>query len=353
MKIIFALLSLMLLAPSAAWRAQTNAPAKFQRGNKTLVSVPVTVSDREGRYISGLKKEDFTLYQDGAEQDIAVFATYDEPVNVALLLDTSGSTKESLVEIKEAAADFIELLNPNDKCLVATFDADVRALSPLTSDQKTLKNSLGEVRPAEKEGSVVFRAVEQIARESFVGAQGRKVIILLSDGKDFGSGVTKGELLSRLEESDVSVYSIFYQTGAGFYKLVIAPDGTLKEGKESKKPEKKAAPKKKKNYSILIPMRGDAHTAEEVKLSAKTADIAAVDSLQQISDATAGRFYQSDAPNLGGIFKKIAGELRQQYRLGYHSKEDVNDSALRDITVKVKRSDAVVRARGKFRASQL
>jgi VWFA-related protein len=233
---------------------------------------------------------------------------------------------------------------------VATFDAQLNVLNPLTSDQKALKNSLDKVRPAEKEGSVVFRAVEQIARESFDNVQGRKVIVLLSDGKDFGSGITKAELLSRLEESDVSVYSIFYQTGAGFNKLVIAPDGTLKEGKEDKKPPKKAAPKKKKNYSILIPLRGDVYTEEQVKLSAKVADIAAVNSLQEISDITAGRFYQSDAPNLGGIFKRIAGELRQQYRLGYYSKDQTSDAGAHDITVKVKRSDAVVRARGKFRA---
>jgi Ca-activated chloride channel family protein len=350
MKIIFALLLLIFLTLPVDLRAQTIALEKIQKGNKTFISVPVTVSDREGRYISGLKKEDFTLYQDGVEQNIASFATYDEPVNIALLIDTSGSAKESLKEIKDAAADFIDLLNRNDKCLVATFDAQLNILNPLTSDQKALKSSLDNVRPAEKEGSVVFRAVEQIARESFDNVQGRKVIVLLSDGKDFGSGITKAELLSRLEESDVSVYSIFYQTGAGFNKLVIAPDGTLKEGKEAKKPPKKAAPKKKKNYSILIPLRGDVYTEEQVKLSAKVADIAAVNSLQEISDITAGRFYQSDAPNLGGIFKRIAGELRQQYRLGYYSKDQTSDAGAHDITVKVKRSDAVVRARGKFRA---
>lgn len=357
MRVIYALLCLMILTLPLDLRAQMSSPDKIRKGNKTLINVPVVVSDREGRYVSGLKKEDFALYENGVEQNIASFSTYDEPVNVALLIDTSGSTKESLKEIKDAAKDFIDLLNPNDKSLVATFDAQVNVLNSLTSDHQTLLSSLDKVRTAEKEGTVLLRAVEQIAQKSFDNVQGRKVIVLLSDGKDFGSFMTKNELLSQLEESDVSIYSIFYQTGAGFNKLTVEPDGTVKEAKESKKTEEKTKEKKpgkkKKNYSILIPLRGDVFTEQEAKLISKAADIEAVNSLREMSDITAGRFYQSDAPNLSGIFKKIAGELRQQYQLSYHSKDAESDTSLHEITVKVKRPDAVVRARGKFRAKQL
>ena len=354
MRIIYALFFLMvLILPLHLRGQQTVISDKNQKGNKTLISVPVSVSDREGRYIPGLKKADFTLYQNGVEQNIALFETYDEPLNIALLLDTSGSAKESLAQIKAAAADFIELLNPNDRCLVATFDSQLNILNPLTSNQKTLVESLGKVRAAEKEGTILFSAVEQIAQKSFADVQGRKVIVLLSDGKDFGSSRTRGELLSLLEESDVLIYSIFYQTGAGFNKLVVAPDGTIKEGKEDKKPKEKKTRRQKKNYSILIPLRGDVYSAEEIKLSGKVNDVEAVNSLREMSDTTAGRFYQSDTPNLSGVFKRIAGELRQQYRLGYYSKEAGTDAAVYDINVKVRRPDAVVRARGKFRAKQL
>lgn len=354
MRFIFALLYFILLAAAApvASLAQTGATdGTIQRGNKTLISVPVVVSDQEGRYISGLKKEDFALFEDGAEQKIEYFSTYDEPINIALLIDTSGSTKESLEKIKDAAGDFVDLLNPKDRCLVATFDADVKILNPLASDQKAVKESLGKVVPAQKEGTVLLDAVKQIAQTAFTNVAGRKVIVLLSDGKDFGSSLTRRELLGQLEESDVSVYSIFYQTGVGFNKIVVAPDGTIAEGKETKKTEKKKPQKKKKNYSILIPTRGDVFTPEEAKLSAKVADIEAVNSLRALSDTTAGRFYQSDTPNLSGVFKRIAGELRQQYQLGYEAKNAA--AATRDIIVKVKRPDVVVRARGKFRAKQL
>lgn len=348
MKKVVVLFFLMFLIVTAESRAQTVAPEK-QKGKKILVSVPVSVSDREGRYISGLKEEDFALYQDGVQQEISFFATEDEPIIVALVIDTSESTAAALEKIKQAAEDFIDLLNPNDKCQLATFDSRVNILSPLTSDRKTLKKSLESVQTAAQEGSVLLRAVEQIARNSFTNVQGRKVIVLLSDGKDFGSALSKNELLNRLEESDILIYSIFYQTGAGFEKLVIEPDGTVKEGKQLK-PKKPKKPKKSKGYSIFIPLPGDVNTEEEIKLASKAADIDAVNFLKEMSDTTAGRFYPSSTPDLEEVFKKIAAELRQQYRLGFYTRDAAaDDVSVLNISVKVKRPEAVVRARGKFR----
>jgi VWFA-related protein len=357
MKIISAVVFLMLLTLPAHLLSQTTPPEnKVQKGSKTLVSVPVTVSDREGRYISGLKKEDFNLFEDGARQNIAFFATEDEPLSVALVLDSSGSTKDVLDKIKSAARDFIELLNPNDQCQIVTFDSQVRVLNPFTADKPTLFSSLDKARTATEDGTVMYSAVEQIARESFANIQGRKVIVLLSDGKDFGSPVTKDALLSRLEELDVMIYTIFYQTSAtSAAKLNVAGDGTIKEEKAALKPpekKEKEKKKKKKGYTIFIPVPGDVYTEQDVKLTQKVSVTEAVDALKQMSDATAGRFYLSDTPDLGGIFKKIAGELRQQYRLGYYTR-DASDAAVRDIIVKVERADVVVRARGKFRSKPL
>jgi VWFA-related protein len=352
MKVIFALLSLVFLSLSIKLHAQITDPAKIQQKDKTLVSVPVTVSDREGHYISGLKKQDFTVYEDGVKQNIAFFATYDEPLSIALLLDTSGSTQDALEKIKGAARDFIELLNPNDQCLIVTFDSQIKILSPFTSDQQTLKNSLDKVQTAEQDGTILHNAVEQIAQKSFANVEGRKVIVLLSDGKDFGSSITKNQLLNQLEESDVLIYTILYKTGEGFNNLIISPEGFVKEVTEKKEPPKKA-PKRKKGYSVWIPAAAGVSTDEEVEVRQRKADIAAVNILREMSDTTAGRFYLSDTPQLKEIFKKVAGELRQQYRLGYHSKDAANAAAVHDITVKVERSGVVVRTRGKFRAKQL
>jgi len=338
MRIILTLLCLLLLCFQNVLYAQSD---------KTFVSVPVSVSDREGRYISGLKKDDFTILQDGKEQKISFFETEDEPVSVALLIDTSESTKGVLVKIKDAAKDFIELLNKNDECLVATFDSEVKILNPLTSDRETLKKSLDKIQTDEREGTVVFSAVEQIAQKSFANARGRKVIVLLSDGKDYGSSVSKNDLFGQLEESDVMIYSIFYQTG----KVFVNSDGAVKE--DEKKKTKKEKPKKKKGYSIKIALPRDTNTPEEIKLADKVASTEAVNVLKEMSDTTAGRFYMSDAPNLSRIFKQIAAELRQQYRLGFQSKTGADEAVLNSIIVKINRKDAVVRARGKYRAKKL
>jgi VWFA-related protein len=287
-----------------------------------------------------------------------LFSTTDSHYSIVYLkqnkdADVMFGTKDTLEKIKDAAKDFLELLNANDQCLIATFDSQVNVLNPFTSNQQTLKSSLDKAQTATQDGTVIYRAVEQIANKSFNNVQGRKAIVLLSDGKDLGSSVTKGELLNLLEESDVLIYTVFYKTGAGDNKLVIDSDGTVKEVKNDKKPQKKKPQKKKKEYSVFIPAQAGLPSDEEIEIFERNADIEAIDSLKDMSDATAGRFYLSDTPKLREIFKKIAGELRQQYRLGYHSKDAANDAAVHNIIVKVKRSDVVVRARGKFRAKQL
>lgn len=323
----------------------------IKKGNKTLISVPVSVSDREGRYISGLKKEDFTIYQDGIKQNIDFFATYDEPLSIAVLLDTSGSTEgKALERIKNAAKNFIELLNTTDQCLISTFDSQVNILSDFTSDKKELKKAIDKVQTASKDGTVLFQAISDLSQKSFPTARNRKVIVLLSDGKDFGSAVKKEHLIEQLEESDILIYSIFYQTGEGFENLTVDEKGKVAEGKTKKKKEKKPkTPKKPRGYVVGIPPQIDIIPQEEIKYSEKTLDISAVDFLRELSDTTAGRFYLSNAPDLDKIFKQIAGELRQQYRLGYYSKDSAPNISIHEIIVKVGRADAVVRTRTKFR----
>ena len=253
-------------------------------------------------------------------------------VTTAALLFTLAS--------QAAAKELINLLNPGDQCLIATFDNQVKIFNQFTSDHKTLKNSLDKIRSADLGGTLMYRAVEQIARNSFADAEGRKVIILLTDGKDFGSPVTKEELLGQFEESDILIYTVFYRTGAA---PIDSASGKKKKTKKSRK---------KKN--VIIPT-GPIYIPTEAELAQqeKADEAEATDVLKKMSDATAGRFYTSDAGNLGEVFKKMAGELREQYRLGFNSKDAANDTATHDIIIKVARPDAVVRFRGKFRAKQL
>lgn len=320
---------------------------------RTMVSVPVSVSDRDGRYISNLDKGDFSIYQDGVKQKISFFAKYDEPLNIALLLDTSGSTQESLMEIKEGAEDFINLLNENDRCMLVTFDRRINILSEFTADRKALKKSLDKAQTGFQDGTLLRNAVQQIAQNSFNNTEGRKVIVLLSDGKDLGSSTTRNQLVGYLEESDILIYTIFYKSGEGFQKLVIDKDGNVTEGKKpkkAKKPEKPKKPKKTKGYVLMIPGATAVPTTEEMKRRELDSDVEGVAVLRDLSETTAGRFYMSSDIDLGDTFKKVAAELRQQYRLGFYAKNASGEPQTHNIIVKVEREGAAVQTRGKFRS---
>src|SRR5258708_7002240 len=138
---VIAILSCVVAGP--AHRVSQDEEIKL---GATLVNVPVIVSDAEGRYIPGLKLSDFSLYQDDVKQKISFFGAQEEPINVALLLDTSGSTHDVLKKIKGAAKDFIKDLKPKDRAAVMSFDLDIHLLSSLTSDKKTLEKAVNEAK---------------------------------------------------------------------------------------------------------------------------------------------------------------------------------------------------------------
>lgn len=341
MKIIFVLLFLTLLILPGNLPAQNTETAAGSETKKSFVSVPVIVSDREGHYIPGLKKEDFSVYQDGVKQKITFFSTYKEPLKITLLLDTSKSTRNVIDKIRDAAKNFVESLNPNDQCQVATFDSQVKIINSFTSNQATIKDSLDKIKINNYGGTLMFSAVNQIAQESFKNVKGRKVIVLLTDGNDFGSSLTKNEFLNLLEESDTLIYTIFFKTGKDNGKSENT-DAKPKKKKKIKKPRKS----KKENSAQAI----YAPTDEEMELLERSDEIEAIDSLKKMSDITAGRFYISSIPDLKKVFKNITGELSQQYRLGYDSKNTAGRAAAaHEISVKVDRPDVVVRARGTFR----
>ena len=141
--VIVAAFGAVLFAPAQV-SSQSQEPQDIDvlRVNTNLVTVPVNVMDRQGRFIPDLRREQFHLYEDGVEQDIAFFENAEKPFTVALLLDTSDSTKFRLNEIQEAALAFIEQLHPDDRVMVATFDKQVRILSELSSDHRSLHEQL-------------------------------------------------------------------------------------------------------------------------------------------------------------------------------------------------------------------
>ena len=149
-----------------------------------LVTVPVIATSRDGLYIADLRKEEFTISEDGVPHDISFFGKIAAPFHVILMLDTSASTQEKLRHIQNAAYIFVQQLRPADRVKVITFDDQVRDLNEFTSDRETLKTAINSARSGQ--GTKVYDAFE-LALNTIRAIKGRKAIVVFTDGVDWHS----------------------------------------------------------------------------------------------------------------------------------------------------------------------
>jgi Mg-chelatase subunit ChlD len=177
-----------------------------------LVTVPVIATDRNGMYITDLRKEEFTLTEDNVPQDIAFFGKVAAPFHVVLLLDTSSSTREKLREIQRAANTFVEQLQSVDRVKVISFDDKVNDLNDFTSNRDVLRAAINGTKSGD--GTKVYDAIE-LALNTIRKINGRKAIVLFSDGVDWHSDRATFEGTVRsLDEEGVVIYPIRYETRA-------------------------------------------------------------------------------------------------------------------------------------------
>jgi Ca-activated chloride channel homolog len=327
---LFALSFGCLFSPAVKSQDKTNEDVI--KVDTNLVTIPVIVSDRQNRYISGLKAENFTVLKDGEEQNVEYFIAEESPINVAILLDTSRSTEPVLEEIQTAALEFIKQLKPGDRCMIVSFDWRVNVLSGLTNDREKLNRTILNAQIGERVGTVLQDAVYQTVDKNFLGVKGRKAVILLTDGKDHGSFTEKDELIYRLEESDTLVYSIFYETG-------------FRQGQMRR--ERFPFPDRRDRRGIW--RRGG--NPERRRQRQEQANEDAREFLQEMADVSAGRFYEKEIKDLSKTFEAIAEELRKQYLIGFYP-ENVENGKVYQIKVRVDRRDAVVRAKNTFRVKE-
>lgn len=297
-----------------------------------IVSVPVRVLDKKNRFVAGLVKENFKVVEDGVEQEIAMFANEHQPFTVALMLDMSYSTKFKIAEIQSAAISFIDQLRPKDKVMVVSFDGEVRVLCEATTDRKAINKAIMSTRI--ETGTSLFEAVD-VVMESMRRIEGRKAIILFSDGVDTTSKrVTEVDNLNGAMELDSLVYTIRYDTFSDVQKMKNAPP-------TQPKPIEIPGQNKGGLPSIFTSMGsagGPGTTAEEYRR--------AEEYLNQLSIRTGGRNYLADSlGNLTDAFAKIASELREFYSIGYYPTKTRVAGQKTNIKVRVDQPGLVVRAR--------
>lgn len=300
--------------------AQQDPAEDVLRFETNLISVPVIVSDRSGHYISGLHQQNFKLYDNNVEQKITFFDAAEEPLNVVLLLDTSRSTRGVLDDIKNAARDFLRALRPKDRAMIISFDKEIQKLSPLTSDPKILEAALKRTTVSPYSGTLLNDAVLETTRTTLQPVNGRKAIILLTDGEDGGSEIVAKDLLAYESEGDAMIYPIYYEA-------------FLHTG----------------SSGLLPRLRGIFGRSEQKTPLQQERAAAAISFLNKLSEVTGGRFFSSSATNLKNAFDLIARELRYQYRLGFYPAEIAHDGSLRTLKVRVDRTDVAIRARRQYR----
>jgi VWFA-related protein len=347
-------------APTTARTPAPQAPAEVAeevsedevvRVNASLVTVPVSVLDRDGRFIGGLRQEDFRVLEDGVEQRIAYFAPVEQPFTVALVIDTSGSTRFKLEDIQDAAIAFLDQLRPADRVIVVSFDDQVRVLSEATSDRNLLRAAIRRTHTGG--GTRLYDAVDLVINEQLRRAQGRKALVLFTDGVDTTSKQASFE--STLEEAvelDAMIYPIQYDTHVG------GGNG----GGGGQWPGRNRQPRKQRRNSGWGDILGDILSGGNVRIGrggggngGGGAGTTGEDYqrggeyLRRLAEASGGRHHDAQDINyIEAAFTNIAEELRRQYSLGYYPSRQSQADERRQIRVRVRRPNLVVRARDSY-----
>ena len=212
--------------------------------------------------------------------------------------------------------------------MVISFDWRINVLSELTNDHEKLKKAIKNAEIGEQFGTVLQDALYQVVNNNFAGVKGRKAVILLTDGKDFGSYIRKNELIYKLQETDTLVYSIFYDTG-------MTPPRMMQQG----------SPFPNRRGGVF---GGRNRNPERRRQRNEQSNKAAMDFLNELAEVSAGRSYQKDASDLSEAFEAITEELRRQYMIGFYP-ENIEKGKVYQIKIKVDRQDAVVRSKNAFR----
>jgi VWFA-related protein len=303
----------------------------------SIVTMPVSVIDRDGRFVSGLTQRDFRVFENGVEQKIEYFQSVEQPFTVVLMIDVSPSTAFRMDEIQQAAVTFVDQLRPNDKVMVVEFDDDYRVLSAPTNNRNQIRRAIQMAQFGD--GTSLYEAVDRVVNQELTQIQGRKAVVLFTDGVDTTSRRANYQsTLADVEESDALFYPIRYNTqrGNGW-----GGGGRRRGGGDW-------------TDAIGIILGGGnvgwgggpaGSSAEEYATGQRY--------LEGLANNTGGHKFEADTTyNLDAAFAGIAEELRRQYSLGYYPDKVGQAGDRKQIRVRVMRPNLVVRAKTTYIVGQ-
>ncbi|HEU0141863.1 MAG TPA: VWA domain-containing protein [Bryobacteraceae bacterium] len=279
-----------------------------------FVNILFSVRDKKGALIPNLERDDFTVFEEGKQQEVKYFVREtDLPLTMGLLVDVSRS-QENLIDIERRAAYefFSQVLKEKDLAFLISFGSESELLQDFTGSPRLLqrglenlrvKSSVGGIHPGpvptanRPKGTVLYDAVYLAATEKLRSEVGRKALILITDGNDQGSMMSRDQAVEAAQRSDVIIYSIFYED-----RSFGSSDGFYYSGDEG--------------------------------------------TLRRMSEETGGRVFRVDRKHtLDSIFDEIQNEMRSQYAIGYTPLNEARDGSFRRIEIRTKNKDLKVQAR--------
>lgn len=327
-------------------RAGGTGPQPVEEGepiklDATLVNVSLLISDRSGRFIPRLSERDILIFEDGAKQEIAFFSNEEVPFNVALLLDVSPSVHNSQQEIQNAALEFVRQLRQQDRVMVVSFDRRVNFLTGFTNDRRLLESAIRSVSIGS--GTSVYDAVFETVVRRLNQVEGRKALILFSDGEDTTSRQAGyEEAIESVMESDVLVYGLRYPSSSG----------SVTRSPRNRYPDIQIPipwPWPRRRGGNLMP--GITTPRSVVQSRGRRGR----DFMNDVTTAGGGPVYDAQhISDLRGLASRIAQELRYVYIVGYYPTNPLFNGGYRTIRVRVAgRDDLAVRHRRGYNARQM
>jgi len=328
-----------------------------------LIEVPVVITDKAGKPVLNLKQNNFVVYEDGKPQDILDFSTTTAPFEVALLLDTSGSTRQDLQLIQRAAQSFISSLRPGDRVAIVAYrqaagegrgQAAVEIVSGLTSSRTALTEALQHVSTSN--GTPYYDSLIDVADKVFggppeEGMRGRRALVALTDGVDSTSQSNFEEASEKLSADGVISFFIEVNTRPFFEENLLGDCTTAI----------RFSPAQMRRYYRSFGPKADIERTddfcklgdfERLAVSKKLYEIADQE-MNTLAKLSGGKLFAvSDLSEARSAFKYVADEIGTKYSLGYYSSNEKRDGTYRRIRVELKgvAPGAVVRAREGYTA---
>ncbi len=298
MKKYLAAATVILCAACALGVAQDPPEVSF-KSSTNLVVIPVSVTDASNRFVLGLQKEDFRLFEDGVEQTVAHFSGEDAPLSVGLAFDESGSMDLKLRTSRDAAAQFLKTMNGDDETFLVEFNDRVKVTVPFTTHPQEIETALRNSQPGGL--TAMLDAVDLALREMKKAKNPRKAIVIVSDGGDNSSHYTAQQIESLVREADVEIYAM------GVFEPTFS-------------------------------------------VSLSTAEISGPKLLSEIATQTGGRAFAATlSSDLPAVAARIAIELRNQYVLAYYPQNQTRDGKYHKVEVKLAQPNGITPLKAHWR----